>query len=107
VIELHLRGYAASGRHAELVAFLAEAIPFYEQPGGIRVRVLWDVGAPNRFVEIIEYADRAAYDRDQVRVEHDPQMRDYLKRWQALLDGPPQVEMYQVDTPGAVGKPGR
>jgi quinol monooxygenase YgiN len=99
VIELHLRGCAAAGRRAELTAFLAEAIPFYEQPGGIRVRVLWDVGAPDRFIEIIEYADQAAHDRDRLRVEHDPRMREYLERWHTLLDGPPQVETYRVGTP--------
>lgn len=101
MIELHLRGHSVPGRRADLVDFLAEAIPFYERPGGIRVRVLWDTADPDRFVEIIEYADQAAHDRDQLRVERDPQMRGYLERWRALLDAPPQVETYEVDTPQA------
>jgi hypothetical protein len=99
VIELHLRGRAARGRRADLVAFLAEAIPFYEAPGGIRVRLLWDVTDPDQFIEVVEYADVAAHDRDQHRVEHDSRMRDYLQRWRALLDGPPEVVTYRVDTP--------
>jgi len=37
---------------------LVEAIPFYEQPGGIHVRVLWDMADYDRFNEIIEYAAR-------------------------------------------------
>lgn len=94
MIELHLRGRAASGLRADLDAFLAEAIPFYESPGGIRVRVLWDVADPNRFIEVIEYVDQAAHDRDQLRVENDPRMRDLLERWRSLLDGPPVVETY-------------
>ena len=99
MIELHLRGRAAAGRRGELVAFLAEAIPFYETPGGIRVRLLWDVTDEDRFIEVIEYADTAVHDRDQQRVEHDPQMREYLRRWRALLDGPPEVVTYRVGTP--------
>jgi quinol monooxygenase YgiN len=94
VIELHLRGRVADGRRAAFEGFLAEAIPFYESPGGIRVRVLWDVADPNRFIEVIEYVDQAAHDRDQVRVENDVRMRDMLQRWRDLLDGPPVVETY-------------
>jgi quinol monooxygenase YgiN len=96
MIELHLRGRAAPGRRAELVAFLREAIPFYEQPGGIRVRLLWDVSDPDRFVEVVEYADQDIHDRDQVRVAGDAEMHGYLQRWHALLAGPPEVETYQV-----------
>ena len=99
MIELHLRGRAAAGRREELLAFLAEAIPFYEKPGGIRVRLLWDLDDEDRFVEVVEYADAQAHDRDQQRVEHDPQMRQYLKRWRELLDGAPEVVTYRVGTP--------
>jgi hypothetical protein len=99
VIELHLRGRAATGRRTELEAFLAEAIPFYEQPGGIRIRVLWNLADPDRFVEIVEYADQATHDRDQWRVEHDPAMGAYLARWRALLDAAPRVATYLVETP--------
>ncbi len=95
MIELHLRGRVAAGRRNDFDAFLPEAIPFYESPGGIRVRVLWDVADPDRFVEIIEYADQDAHDRDQIRVENDVQMRDLLERWRDLLDGPPIVETYE------------
>jgi hypothetical protein len=99
MLELHLRASAAPGRRCELIEFLRAAIPFYEQPGGIRVRVLWDVADPDRFVEVVEYVDRRAYDRDQVRVEQDAEMRGYLSRWRGLLAGPPLVETYEVDTP--------
>ena len=88
MIELHLRGRVAAGRRADLVRLLAEAIPFYERPGGIRVRVLWDLANPDRFVEIIEYADQDSHDRDQLRVEPDPEMIAYLHRWRDLLAGP-------------------
>ena len=94
-----MRGRAAAGRREELVAFLAEAIPFYEAPGGIRVRLLWDVTDEDRFIEVVEYADAAVHDRDQRRVEHDPQMGEYLGRWRELLDGPPEVVTFRVDTP--------
>ncbi len=96
MIEMYLRGTVAKGRRKDFDEFLAEAIPFYESPGGIRVRILWELANPDRFLEIIEYADQAAHDRDQVRVENDVQMRDMLERWRDLLDGPPQVETFMV-----------
>jgi hypothetical protein len=99
VIELHLRCRVSAGRRDELVAFLSEAIPFYEAPGGIRVRLLWDVTDEDRFIEVVEYADMATHDRDQHRVEHDLRMGEYLQRWRALLDGAPEVVTYRVDTP--------
>lgn len=84
---IHLRVRAAPGRRAELMAFLREATPFYERPGGIRMRLLESADDPDRFVEIVEYADGGAYARDQHRVASDPEMRGYLDRWRALLDG--------------------
>jgi quinol monooxygenase YgiN len=99
MIELHLRGRVAAGQRAELVAFLTEAIPFYEEPGGIQVRLLWDMADEDHFIEVVEYADATVYDRDQQRVEHDPRMIEYLRRWRALLDGAPDVVTYRVDTP--------
>lgn len=98
MIELHLRGRAALGRRADLVAFLREAIPFYERPGGIHVRLLWDVSDPDRFIEVMEYADQDIYDHDQVRVDSDAEMQDYLQRWRALLAEPPEVETYRVSS---------
>ncbi|HZM82731.1 MAG TPA: hypothetical protein VFC19_44005 [Candidatus Limnocylindrales bacterium] len=97
--ELHLRGRAAARRRDGLVVFLAEAIPFYEAPGGIRVRLLWDVTDEDSFIEVVEYADGTVCDRGQQRVENDPRMREYLGRWRALLDGPPVVVAYRVGTP--------
>ena len=37
-VEIHLR--IRCERRDELLAFLAEAVPFYEAPGGIRVRLI-------------------------------------------------------------------
>jgi quinol monooxygenase YgiN len=95
MIELHLRGRVAPGRRADLVEFLREAIPFYERPGGIRVRLMWDVADSDRFIEVVEYADQRSHDIDQARVADDPEMGDYLRRWRDLLIEPPQVETYR------------
>lgn len=78
------------------MAFLTEAIPFYEQPGGIRVRLLWDMADPDRFIEVVEYADQQTHDQDQIRTAQDPQMMRYLRRWRELLAEPPQVETYRT-----------
>lgn len=84
------------GMYGAFRAFLAEARPFYESPGGIEVRLLADTGDDHRFIELIVYNDHATYLRDQHRVEHDPQMKAYLARWRALLAEPPVVEVYHA-----------
>ena len=95
-IELHLRVRVATGRRAEFFAFLREAVPVYESPGGIVIDVLADLADEGRFIERVRYVDEAAYRRDQERVAHDPTMRRYLERWRALLAEPPIVETYRM-----------
>ena len=78
------------------LAFLAEAKPFYESPGGIQVRLLTDLHDDHRFIELVLYDDQATYLRDQHRVEHDATMKSYLQRWRGLLAEPPVVEIYRL-----------
>lgn len=94
-VELHLRCRVAPGKRAEFFAFLREAIPFYESPGGISVRLLQDAGDDERFIELVRYDDEGAYERDQGRVTNDPAMKSYLERWRSLLAEPPVVEVYR------------
>lgn len=93
-IDLHLRIRVATARRAAFDAFLREAIPFYEAPGGIRIRLLEDRADPTRLIEVVEYDSRESYERDQRRVESDPEMKRFLERWRALLEEPPIVEVY-------------
>lgn len=94
--ELHLRIRLAPGRRHDFLAFLSETIPFYEAPGGIRIRLLQNEDAPDDFIEIVEYENRETYERDQVRVASDPAMNERLVRWRALLAGAATVEVYRV-----------
>ncbi len=94
-VTIHLRIRVADDRQAELHAFLREAVPFYESPGGIRVRLLSDDSDLTRFVELVEYIDEAAYRADDERVRSDPTMADFLARWRSLLAEPPVVEVYR------------
>ena len=95
-VELHLRIRVASGDRDAFLAFLRGAVPFYESPGGIRIRLLEDRDDPERFVEVVESATERAYLDDQKRVEEDPEMKAYLSRWRELLAEPPTVEVYRV-----------
>lgn len=97
-IELHLRIRASAGRREDLIGFLRRAIPFYESPGGIRIRLLEDRSDPDRFIEVVEYAGEEAYRRDERRVASDPEMRRWLDEWRALLAEPPVVEVYRDAT---------
>lgn len=92
---LHLRINTPSADCAPLLSFLKGAIPFYEAPGGVRVRLLRRIDDPSRFIEIVEYDSVDAFERDQRRVEHDPAMAAYLATWRALLAGGVEVEAYE------------
>ncbi|GEL96406.1 putative quinol monooxygenase [Cellulomonas composti] len=94
MITLYLRGRVPSD-HRPLEEFLRRARLVYDEPAGIRTRLQWSEADPTRFVEIVEYRDRATYDADQRRVETDPRMRALLAEWRTLLDGPPDVEAYE------------
>ena len=95
-IDLHLRIRIAPGCRTEFLAFLREAIPYYESPGDIEIRLLQDKADDHRFIELALYRDEQAYERDQQRVANDPQMQRYLQRWRALLAEPPVVEVYRL-----------
>jgi hypothetical protein len=59
---------------------------------------MWELADPDRFIEVVQYADQQVHDRDQARVANDAEMQAYLRRWRALLAEAPQVQTYRVDT---------
>ncbi|MCC6427963.1 MAG: hypothetical protein IT435_14225 [Phycisphaerales bacterium] len=81
------------------MAFLREAIPFYESPGGIQIRLLQDVSDDHRFIELVLYDDNETYLRDQDRVANNSEMKALLDRWRELLAEPPLVEVYRLLEP--------
>ena len=93
-VHLHLRFRVKPGARDAFFSFLREAIPFYESPGGIRVTLLEDPADDHRFIEVVRYADRSIYEADQRRVASDPRMIRRLEQWRALLDGPPEIEVF-------------
>ena len=97
MITLYLRCRLATSREA-LEEFFSRARVTYEAPGGITARLQWGLDDPTSFVEVFDYADRAAYDADQVRVAEDPAMRALLAEWHTHLDGPPVVEAFEDAT---------
>ncbi|MFN0137653.1 MAG: putative quinol monooxygenase [Phycisphaerae bacterium] len=95
-VDLHLRCRVKPGMREAFLAFLREATPFYESPGGITIRLLEDMSEDHRFVELVLYDDEATYLKDQERVAHDDTMKAYLTRWRELLAEPPVVEVYRL-----------
>jgi quinol monooxygenase YgiN len=95
-IDLHLRIRVKPGQREAFLAFLREAKPFYESPGGIEVRLLEDVGDDHRFIELILYDDEATYAKDLNRVRDDPEMKSYLQGWRTFLAEQPVVETYRL-----------
>ena len=92
---LHLRIRLKAPHPDSLIAFLKWAVPFYEAPGGIRIRLLRNTRDPQEYIEIVEYDSRKTYEEDQHRVEHDPQMKKLLLEWRSLLTGDIKTEVYE------------
>lgn len=95
-VVLDLEISVSEPRLADLLAFLRRAVPFYEQPGGIRVTLLRDDQRPGRYVERVEYADESAFELDQRRVVDDEHMKALLAEWRGLLQEPPIVRVYRT-----------
>ena len=98
-VQLHLRIRLAPGQREPFFAFLREAIPFYERPGGIRIELLANSADDHHFIEVVHYQTELAYQRDQERVASDPTMKQFLARWRSFLAEPPIVETYRPQTP--------
>lgn len=92
MVVIELRGSVIDGRWEDLVSFLRSAIPVYQAPGGITVRLLRDVDDPNAFVETVEYDSQEGYELDQQRVANDPEMISLLEQWHDLLAEPIRVQ---------------
>ena len=96
VLVLSLR--VPEARHADLVSFLRQAVSTYEELPGVRVRLLQSRQDPDRWMEVVEYPDRATYDADQLRVDTDPRLIGLLDRWRRLLAEPAGVETWEERT---------
>jgi hypothetical protein len=81
----------APERRAALLAFLRDTFPFYERPGGIRMGLYESADEPGLVLELVAYADEAAYLADQERVENDAEMLATLGRFKELVGGPVEV----------------
>lgn len=85
-VSLHLSIRSSQQKRNLLMDFLAEAIPFYESTGDLKVRVLQDTSDSDAFIEVIEYDSQEGFERDNKRTESDPEMQQYLSRWRSLID---------------------
>ena len=94
-VSVHLRIRVAEDRQPEFHSFLHAAIPFYEAPGGIRVRLLSRDAEPEHFIEQVEYIDERAYLDDDERTRSDSTMVQYLETWRSFLSEAPIVEVYR------------
>jgi len=88
----------APEKRADLLAFLRDAIPFYERPGGIRVALFESIDDPGLLLELVAYASEREFTDDQQRVEHDPAYKETLARWRSLLASPVEVRMMRPVT---------
>lgn len=81
----------APENRAALLRFMAETIPFYEKPGGIRVKLYESADEPGTFLELVAYSSRKVYDEDQYRIENDAEYRKVLAQWHSFFKGELQI----------------
>ena len=81
----------APANRQRLMEFLTDAFDVYERPGGIRMGLYESVDDPGLLLELVAYVDDETYERDQERVENDPEMKKVLEAWRALVDGDIEV----------------
>lgn len=92
---LHLRFTTPTGDHRALGPFLKRALPTYEAPPGIRVRLLRSIEQPARYIEIIEYETLEAFQHDEKRLTDDATMKSLIQEWRGLIAGDLEVEAYE------------
>ncbi|HVP73167.1 MAG TPA: antibiotic biosynthesis monooxygenase [Phycisphaerales bacterium] len=92
-VVLHLRVHVSPEKREELLTFLRSARDYYEQPGGIRMRLLQDAEDENALIEVFEYDSVEAYQSDEQRVASDPMMKAVLNKWRTFIEGKPTVEV--------------
>ena len=103
MIYLHLRIEVPDESRTEFLDLLRSAIPVYEEPGGIRVRLLEHLEDSTKFIEVVEYDDFDTYSTDQKRVHSDSEAAQYISRWRQLLASPPDIACYRELTSISIG----
>jgi heme-degrading monooxygenase HmoA len=96
-----MRGKVKPGRRDEYERMFAEVSPAHMEHGLVSAELAWEVGDPDRFLEVIHFRDRESYERNADRPETDADYRRQLE----LLDGEPEwidVE-YGASTHAMVG----
>ena len=80
-----------------LKEFLQRALPIYEEPGGICVRLFEDIGNPGHFIELVFYSTEADYVKDDERVNNDASFKQLLSEWHELISDLEVVQAKPVD----------
>ena len=91
-VVLELVVEAIPGREQELLNFLALAFPFYESQGGHMI-LLRDEAEPRVFRELGFYASEEEWAQVDRLAREDPRTGEVLRRWRALLSGPPRMRV--------------
>ena len=92
-------------KRTELISFLQKAVPFYEQPGGIKIGLYESMDEPGLFLEMVAYETQAQYEADQLRVEEDKEMKTMLKKWHEFIEGSLEVRRMKPVSLGTASVP--
>lgn len=100
VVVLHLHIRVAEANRAAFLDYIREAFPIFEAGGECQGAVYAHAGDPELYDEVFYYASEAAYEAGEQAIQNDPVQVALLKRWRALLEGPPTVVVNRRVEPG-------
>lgn len=94
-VVLHLRIRVKAANRAAFLQYIDEAFPYYMKSGNSVAVVYQSADDPESYDEVFYYRTEEAYQAGEKAVAENPVDQALLKRWRALLDAPPQVEVYR------------
>lgn len=94
-VVFHLRIRIKAENRAAFFQYIDEAFPYYMKSGNSVCVVYQSADDPESYDEVFYYRTEEAYQAGEKAVAENPVDQALLKRWRALLDGPPQVEVYR------------
>ena len=97
-IVINLRIAVPIENQKKFIRFLRDAVPFYQTSGGIFIKLFRSIDDPTKLIEVVEYENRDSFEKDQIRVENNVIMKNYLDKWRSLLVGDIAVEVYEEIT---------
>jgi hypothetical protein len=92
---LHLRFTFPGADSEQLSALMRASAPFYQAFGNAQLRLLRNADDPAKFIQVIEYETREAFELNRQSIASDMRMQTFLQAWRVMLPGAVEIDVYQ------------